>query len=130
MGRKERQYIGVNVPLVWKPFLDEVLENSRIKKEMEMKGFTSTYSGLGTYVIKQFLIENTSFRFEHLNTKENHITIVDQKISHVVDVYVDEKGKKLFCEFDKSNDCEHVFFALKIPEVQQTLKRKGWQLDE
>lgn len=42
----------------------------------------------------------------------------------VIDVYVKDR-EKLWCEYCDKTDCEHVDFALTIPEVRGALKKKG-----
>jgi hypothetical protein len=123
---RRRPYIDVNLPREWEKFLAEALQDIRIQKELELKGFSKTYSGLGTWIVKEFLVNNTSFRFEHLNTRLDHITVVDHKINRVVDIYVKDEGK-LYCEYDDAFDCDHIKFAREIPEVLKLFKSRGWE---
>ncbi|MDH5481575.1 MAG: hypothetical protein OEY22_01655 [Candidatus Bathyarchaeota archaeon] len=125
--QKGRPYIAVNLPRNWEEFLDEALQDIRIQKELELKGFSKTHSGLGVWIINDFLVNNTSFRFEHLNTQLDKITIVDRKINRVVDVYVRDQGK-LYCGHDCVFDCDHIKFAKQVSEVVKLFKSKGWEL--
>lgn len=127
--KKVRPYIDVNLPREWEPYLKEALENPAIQKKIEISGFSKTYSGLGNWLIREFLIEKTSFHFRHFNTYENHITIIDNKIRRVINIYPKEPDQ-LWCEHCDSLDCEHVHFVLTLPRVRQTMEKKGWKLPE
>ena len=130
MAKKQRNYIDVNLPKEWKPFLDEAKANIKIQKQLETKGFSKTYSGLGSWIIHEFLVDNTSFRFQHINTDDRHITIQDNKIKHVFDIHIKENPNRLWCEYCDSIDCEHITFAYTIAEVREVLKKKGWELPD
>ena len=126
---KKRGYVAVNVPNQWEPYLKELLAKPEIQKNLELSNQTKTYSGLGAWIIWRFLVDNTSFRFEHFNTKEDHITIIDNQIRRTIDIYP-KKPNQLWCDYDQCNDCDHVAFALTIEEVRKVLKAKGWQLPD
>jgi hypothetical protein len=123
----KKKYIDVNVPKQWEPYLQEALEKLEIQKQLEINDFTQTYSGLGSWIIREFLLDKTSFRFEHINTKEDHITILDKRIRRVVDVYPREENV-LWCGYCSRSDCEHAAFAVTIPEVRKVLEKKGWHI--
>lgn len=128
MGKK-RKYIDVNLPENWEPYLKEALQNPEIRKNLELANLSQTYSGLGVWVVRAFLVDKTSFRMQHLNTKEDHITIIDNKLRRTVDIFP-RKPDELWCAYDETNDCEHISFALTIEEVRKTLKQKGWKLPD
>ena len=126
----ERPYIGVNVPRKWEPYLNELLTDPEIGKQLVLNKYTKTHSGLGTWIIRKYLIENTSFRFQHLNTIENRAIILDQKIGRTTDVYVipiDESTFELHCQLCDSEDCEHVKFATTVPAIMMPIEKKGLQ---
>jgi len=100
---RKRQYIDVNVPRELEPYLNEALENPIIQKQLELSNCTKTHSGLGTWIIQEFLLENTSYRFRHLNTYKDHVTIIDNKIKRVIQVYVKEILLSLLSWF--TNNC-------------------------
>ena len=128
MGKK-RKYIDVNLPQQWGPYLKEALTKPEVQKNLELANQTKTYSGLGAWIIWSYLVDNTSFRFQHLNTKENHITIIDNKLRRTIDIYPKEPNE-LWCEYDQSNSCDHVSYTLTIEEVRKTLTAKGWKLPD
>ena len=51
----------MNVPKAWEPYLKEALEKPEIQKQLEIGRFSKTYSGLGIWIIHQFLMEKTGF---------------------------------------------------------------------
>lgn len=126
---KKRKYIDVNVPQQWEPYLKEALAKPEIQKNLELSNQSQTYSGLGAWIIRSYLVDNTTFRFQHLNTKEDHITIIDNKLRLTVDIYP-RKPNELWCAYDKSNNCEHIPYVLTIEEVRKVLTAKGWKLPD
>ena len=116
---KTKPYIDVNLPREWEYYLNELLERPDIKAKLELVGYTKTYSGLGKWIIRQYLLENTSFRFKHINTNLRYITIFDLKLNRHTDVEVREKQKVLYCPLCEKTDCEHVKFVFKIPEIDE-----------
>lgn len=120
--KKKKRYIDVNLPREWQLYLDEALKKPEIKKELEIGNFSKTYSGLGAWVIRRFLVDNTSFRMQYFNTYEDHATIIDNRIRRIIDLYPKPNGE-LWCEHCDRTDCEHVQFALTVPEIAEPLKK-------
>lgn len=70
-------------------------------------------------------------RFEHFNVYEDHVTIIDNqapKGQQWVDIWF--RGDRPFCEYCQESDCEHIRFALELPEVIQALKKHGWTVKD
>jgi hypothetical protein len=72
-------------------------------------------------------------RFDHFNLDPNMgIRISDKKRRMIADIYVKPTG--LFCDLDKSDDCEHIAFALTVPAFQDIIRDKrrkeGWKLPD
>jgi hypothetical protein len=126
-SKEPRPYIGVNLPREWEPWLDELLNDPALRAELEANKYSQTYSGVGVWIIRKFLLEHTDFRFKHINSKEDHITLLDNLQRRIIDVYV--KDGKLYCEQDASNNCEHTRAVSKYPEVKKLFKTKGWSLE-
>lgn len=61
---------------------------------------------------------------EHFNIYEDHITIRDNRIGRYIDIY--PKDNELWCEFCQAKNCEHIRFALTVPEVEKVLEKRGW----
>lgn len=80
-------------------------------------------------------------RLMHFNTYENRVTIMDRKLGwddkegkrqpRMIDVYVKPVGENEFtfwCEYCNSNECEHVKYAVSIPnKTIEPLRRRGWK---
>ena len=125
--RKERPYISVNVPREWEKHLNDALETPEVLKGLELSGKDRKASSLGVWIIEQWLINHTQFRFEHFNTFENYATIKDKKFPNsLFDIYPKEEGT-LWCENCDSTECDHVKYALTVPEIIEPLRKKGWK---
>jgi len=73
-------------------------------------------------------------KLEHFNISENGVRILDRTIisatsrGRIIDVYF--KPEKVWCEYCDATNCQHVKFAMNIPEVQRILQEKGWKIKE
>lgn len=72
-------------------------------------------------------------RFEHFNVGPDGVRITERKLNSlaVADIYFKPEG--IFCELDQSDHCEHIDFALKIPEIQAIIRKKRkehWKLPD
>jgi hypothetical protein len=71
---------------------------------------------------------------EHFNLSENGVRILDRTLANktsrgrIIDVYF--KPGKVWCDHCQSSSCQHVKFALNLPEVQGILRKKGWKPQE
>ena len=71
---------------------------------------------------------------EHFNVSEHGVRILDRTLADktsnglIIDVYF--KPDKAWCEYCESARCQHVKFALDLPEVQEILRKKGWKIPE
>ena len=69
--------------------------------------------------------------FEQINSDENGVLIHDKKLRKPIHVTFGRSGVK--CDYHSTDSCEHVVFALSIPEVQETIgqrRKEGWKLPE
>ena len=73
-------------------------------------------------------------QLEHFNISENGVRILDRTLTsttskgRIIDVYF--KQEKVWCENCDATSCQHVKFAMNIPEVQKILQEKGWKIKE
>jgi hypothetical protein len=70
-------------------------------------------------------------RFEHFNMGMDGVRIVDRKLKRIADVYFKPEG--IWCGLDNKSDCEHIDFALSVPEIQGIIERRrkeDWKLPE
>ncbi len=126
----KRPYIDINLPRKLEPYLEEALQNPHIQRELEYNRYTKTPSGLGAWIITQFLIDKTSYRFSHINTFDNRVTIRDRKLNREVDINLKPlsgSGFEMICEVHESSNCEHVKYVRNLPDVLEELKQKGWK---
>jgi len=67
----------------------------------------------------------TTPQLEHYNLNEKGVLILDRSLDRIIQVYF--KPDRVLCEYDETNDCRHVQFALELPEVQELLRKRGWK---
>ena len=83
-----------------------------------------------TGLITTWIIEKSGepliIHLEHFNTYNDHATIRDHKLGLYIDIYTRPEGE-LWCEHCESTKCEHIRFALTVPEITEPLKKKGWK---
>ena len=70
--------------------------------------------------------EKQEVLMEHFNLNEDGVRILDHNLHWIVDVHF--KPHKAYCSYCESESCNHVNFALGLPEVQKILKKKGWKI--
>jgi hypothetical protein len=70
---------------------------------------------------------------EHYNLNEQGVMILDRSIDppkgKLIEVYfkpMPDNMLQAFCEYDETDRCRHVDFALDLPEVQEIISKKGW----
>jgi hypothetical protein len=81
--------------------------------------------------IRKSHIERPLPRFEHFNKGPDGVKITDRKLGKIADIYFKPEG--IFCELDQSDDCEHIDFALTIPEIKTIIRKRrkeGWKLPD
>ena len=100
--------------------LEKFLESAVAKKT----GFTSR-TQVTTTAMREFL-QRYSKRFEHVNTYEDKVRILDNNIGRRGDIVtVQFKGKTAFCDYCESSDCIHVKYCWEIPQVAEVLRKHG-----
>jgi hypothetical protein len=69
---------------------------------------------------------------EHFNIDENGVRILDKSLTNqnsprgmIVDVFF--KRGKAWCEYDDTDNCKHIEYALSLPIVREIFKQKGWK---
>ncbi len=74
--------------------------------------------------------------FIHINTYEDHVTIKEISLgsSRIINVFVKPRADTiyLYCDYDDSDDCEHVEYLFADPEIsdylRSWLKKNGYKL--
>jgi hypothetical protein len=70
-------------------------------------------------------------RFDHFNMGTNGVRITDRKLHKIADIHFKPEG--MHCELDQTDNCEHIEFALTVPEVKAVIRKKqkeGWKLPD
>jgi len=109
-------------------------------KEMveKIKKIIKEHPELGYKSVSDFIIDairkhpHYMDRLEHFNIypEENRVTLWDHELKRLVDVTFGPKPPYVICELCGRSDCIHVQFVLKIPKVVQSLRERGWRINE
>jgi len=103
---------------------------SQIKEQMGLKNDTEVVRALINWYWREY--QEKLQAFEHFNINEHGVRILDRTLAdktsegRIIDVYF--KPDKAWCEYCESASCQHVKFALGLPEVQKILRKKGWKI--
>lgn len=69
---------------------------------------------------------------QHFNINESGVRILDKSLTSknsprgmIVDVFF--KRGKAWCEYDDTDNCRHIEYALALPIVREIFKQKGWK---
>jgi hypothetical protein len=118
-----------------------------IKEEFaeSIEEFIRQHPSLGYRSIAQFLEDSSRRRLEELksqvkavprflkiNGDEQGVKIYDNELkgNKQVDVYFTPNGIR--CGYHQLSDCEHIRFALSLPEVRNMVRKRqkeGWKLE-
>lgn len=105
-------------------------------------GHTWAYKGEKPYTNCprcMYKVKNPHYRMEetnlvHFNIGEVGVKIQDPALAtrysphgFIVDVYF--KDGRAFCDYDKSENCKHVKFALSLPLVKRIFHKRGWKTE-
>jgi len=70
-------------------------------------------------------------RFGSFNKGPDGVRITDNRLGKIADIYFKPKG--VWCDLDKARTCEHIEYALTLPDVQEFIRRRrkeGWKLPD
>lgn len=108
--------------------IDKYLQTERAKE----KGFTSR-SDVAITAIREFLSREGYYplrpRFEHLNTYDNNVKLLDNELERVASVYF-KIDHETYCDVCEKSDCIHLEVAWTIPEVADVLRKHGFESPE
>jgi len=105
----------------------------RIKEQLGLKNDTEVVRSLINWYWREHQ-EKLQPPLEHFNISEHGVSILDRTLAdatsrgRIIDVYF--KPDKVWCEYCESSKCQHVKFALELPEVQKILRTKGWKIPQ
>jgi hypothetical protein len=103
----------------------------RIKEHLGLKNDTEVMRVLINWYWKEHHHELQPL-LEHFNISEEGIQILDRTLAdknskgRIINVHF--KPDKVWCEHCESTVCQHVRYALELPEVQEILRKKGLKI--
>jgi phosphatidylserine/phosphatidylglycerophosphate/cardiolipin synthase-like enzyme len=110
-----------------------VEESQKLRWVKKSRGFTINTELIRILITEEF--EKRGGKLEEplvqINSDENGVLIHDKKLRKAVHVTFNRKGVN--CDHHLTDECEHVAFALSIPKVQETIrkrKKEGWKLPD
>jgi hypothetical protein len=106
----EREQMPLRIPPKTKKKLFELAER---------KGISA--NALILTILDDWLAKYGAPRFQHFNIYQDHVTVFDTNLGRLVDVY--RRGKKLVCELDREEDCDHIQFCYTLPEIQKLVQK-------
>lgn len=71
-------------------------------------------------------------RFDRINGDDTGVLIYDRELKENKAVHVSVRPNGVMCDFHQRTDCEHVKYALKLPDVQEMIKKRrkeGWKIE-
>jgi hypothetical protein len=85
------------------------------------------------YKVKNPHAEQEKVLLAHFNINEEGVRILDPSLAtkyspngRIVDIFF--KDGKAYCDYDKTDKCQHVQYALSLPIVKKIFKKKGWKI--
>jgi len=106
-----------------------------IKEFIGLKNDTEVLRYLINWFYKEHQEEIEKPRIKHFNIDEKGVTLVDERIKtpnspfgRIFQVFFDDGNA--ICELCHSRTCEHVKYALSLPQTIEIFKKKGWKLPE
>ena len=106
-----------------KDLVDEV--ERTIKTDMIKKEGITSISQFISRTVNDKIQELEQARFNVINTHDNHLKILDNKIGklgQIVSVYF-KKNNDMLCDYCNENNCVHVQYAKEIPHMKQVMEK-------
>lgn len=123
-SKKTRKYTTVSIPVGLADRIDQIVKRGR------------EYQNRGDFVLEairrrleEFVIHEPEPMLKHFNLNEQGVMVLDKTLEppngRIIQVYF--KEGKAWCEYDETDRCRHIDFALELSEVQEILRKKGWK---
>jgi len=126
MSEKEDDYSTIRIPKELSAEMDNLIGKLGFRSKAEI-----VKEAIRRLLNHYQEVERALPRFEKVNNDENGVKILDRSIHELVEIYVTPKG--IQCSYDKTDECEHIDFALSFPEVKSLFKKhrkEGWKLPD
>lgn len=63
-------------------------------------------------------------KLRHFNLNPQGILVLDPEVDRLIQIYI--KPDSILCGHCNVGNCKHTIFALSQPDVQELLRKKGW----
>ena len=118
IGRMVNAPGSKNIPV--RPKLVEMLAKRWNQHKIRVEGAHPRFGGFANDLLERMLakyefMEKYMPEYSYIGINQNMMMIKDAKLNMIVDVQL--KNGKLYCNYDKSQNCGHVMFAIAIPEI-------------
>jgi Arc/MetJ-type ribon-helix-helix transcriptional regulator len=125
------EYTTVRLPKELMEEIDEIIRHG-------VRGYKSRAEFIKEAIRKRFEEVKTlkptteAPPLEHFNLDEHGVRVLDRSLAtktsrgRIIDVYF--KPDNVWCDYCQSSNCQHVKFALNLPQVQNILNKKGWKI--
>jgi Arc/MetJ-type ribon-helix-helix transcriptional regulator len=125
------EYTTVRLPKELMEEIDEIIRHG-------VRGYKSRAEFIKEAIRKRFEEVKTlkptteAPTLEHFNLDEHGVRVLDRSLAsktsrgRIIDVYF--KPDNVWCDYCQSSNCQHVKFALNLPQVQNILNKKGWKI--
>ena len=129
MPKESQDFRGVSLK---RELVDQVAEFVKYNRQYKsIADFVHEAVRIRMEEIRKSYITKPLPRFDHFNKSPEGVKITDRKIGRIADIYFRPDG--IWCALDETNDCEHIDFALGLPEIQKIIRKRrkeGWKLPD
>jgi len=125
------KYRNVSIKQELADFIEKLLKSN---PHFGYRSLTQFFEAVGRRQLEEWDVLPKPVVMTHYNLDENGVKILDYSLNghgRIVDVYFTPEGVR--CEYDNSNNCRHVKFALSVPAIQKVVRKKreeGWNLPD
>jgi hypothetical protein len=120
MPRKGAAYRGISIKEEFVTTIEEFIKQHPELGYRSLSYFFEDATRRRLEVLKLEL--NPLPRLELINLGMEGVKIFDRQVREVIQIHFNPEGVK--CGYHKTNNCEHVVFALKQPDIVKMLKQK------
>jgi hypothetical protein len=104
---------------------------SRIKRFLNLENYTEVIRSIINWYYREYEkdLSGPPKSMWHLNLDNQGVLIWDPDLHKAVHIIFSPKG--IECEYDETDDCRHVQFALSQSEIQDVIRQRrkeGWNL--
>jgi len=108
--------------------LADELERFIESKTGKDHGFNSQADFVAAAVREALVRYKLRPRFQHINTYENHVKILDNDLEahgRLISIYFNGDHKSAWCDYCEKTDCVHIDYVWELSEVAEVLRVRG-----